>query len=94
MNKLTQEEFEKQVINKYHGKYSVIGKYIKWDVPIKLRCNSCGYVFERTPNNITAKNRSICCPSCESNKVSNVVVQGVNDLWTTDPEIAQYLEDP
>lgn len=90
---LTQEEFEKQVSEKYGEKYSVVGTYINWKTPIELRCNRCNTNFTRIPNNITTIRSNICCPVCDNKSVSNSVVVGINDLWTTHPDVASMLEN-
>lgn len=91
--RLTQEQFERQVEMKYNGKFSVLGQYINWKTKVEIRCNSCGHRFFRIPNNITSSNKTIRCPVCESKSVGNEVVVGKTDLWSTDPEIAALLED-
>lgn len=90
--KLTQEEFEYQVNVKYNGMFSIIGNYVDWKTPIDIKCNNCGNVFSRSPNSITAKNKNIRCPECESKYISNIT-NNKNDLWATHPDIAVLLED-
>ena len=90
---LTQEKFNNKIKEKYGDKYTVIGEYQKWDMPIKIKCNNCGYDFDRTPNSLTAKGRKTHCPRCEGKLTSSVVVEGITDLCSTDPDIADLLED-
>lgn len=91
--KLTQEEFVQKVNDKYNGKYEVVGEYIDAKTPIKIKHKSCGTVFSRVPNKITAKNRKCSCPVCDGYKAKKPLI-GVNDLWTTHPEIAKMLKNP
>ena len=90
--KTTQEEFVQKVNDKYNGKYAVVGKYVNAKTLIKLKHISCGTVFERTPNNITSKNKNIYCPVCDGYSGKKPLI-GINDLWTTHPEIAQMLKN-
>ena len=91
--KLTQDEFVQKVNDKYNGKFEVIGKYIDATTPIKIKHKSCGTVFPKTPNKITAKSRKCSCPVCDGYK-SKAPLIGINDLWTTHPEIAKLLKNP
>lgn len=92
--RLTQEEFEDQVYKKYNNKFSIVGNYINWKTPVKIKCNCCGHTFERTPNQITNKNKIIRCPVCEFKFCANEIVVGKTDLWTTDPDVAMLLDNP
>lgn len=90
--KLTQEEFEKKFYNIYQDKFIIKGNYINALTPVDICCNSCGYVFAQTPNHYDKKHTQ--CPICNQNGNTNLVIIGVNDMWTTYPEIAQWLSDP
>lgn len=90
--KITQEEFENRVYQKYDGKFSVVGEYVNWRTPIEIKCNQCNNNFTRISASITSGN--VCCPVCDSAKVTNSTIYNLTDLWGTDPEIANLLEDP
>lgn len=90
--KKTHEDFVQKLYTKYNNKYSVLDKYIDTKTKIRFVCNICGTIFERTPNAILSKNCH--CAICDSKKVTNNVIIGVNDLWTTRPDIATMLKNP
>jgi hypothetical protein len=90
--KLTQEEFVQKVNEKYNGKYEVVGEYIDARTPIKIKHTSCGTVFPRIPNNITAQGKNTYCPVCDGYSGKTPLV-GINDLWTTHPEVAKMLKN-
>lgn len=91
--KLTQDEFVQKVNDKYHGKYEVVGEYIDAQIPVEIKHVSCGTIFPRTPNSITAKGTNTYCPICDGYSGKKPLV-GINDLWTTHPEIAKMLKNP
>ena len=64
-NKKSQEEFEKQVNEKYEGKISVIGKYTGYYDPIELFCNIHNKPFTKGANCVT---QADCCPDCIKEK--------------------------
>lgn len=49
----------------------------------------CGHEFLSMPKNVI-KDYKISCPICSGRRV----VQGINDMWTTDPDIAELLLNP
>jgi Zn finger protein HypA/HybF involved in hydrogenase expression len=65
----------------------VLGDYINSKTPIKCKCKKCGYTWYPYPNNILYNHH---CPVC-SNKI---IVKGINDLWTTNSDIAKLLANP
>ena len=91
---VTQEIFENKIKETYNDLFIVVGKYISAKTPIDIRCNKCGCVFSRIPNNITGVNKSLKCPSCHSStNPSYKVVVGLNDMWTTRPDVALLLKN-
>lgn len=91
--RLTQEEFVQKVNDKYKGKYEVVGEYVDAQTPIEIKHRSCGTIFPRKPNKITAKGRNCKCPICYGYKFGTPQI-GINDLWTTHPEFAKLLKNP
>lgn len=51
---------------------------------------SKGHIFQSLPINAIGKEGRLCCPICSNRQV----LIGVNDMWTTSPELAKYLENP
>lgn len=51
---------------------------------------SKGHIFQSLPTNAISKDGRLCCPICSNMQV----LIGVNDMWTTSPELAKYLENP
>ncbi len=47
---LTHVEFVKRFNEKWNGEYSLIGTYIKSEVPILFKHNKCGRVYEKFPH--------------------------------------------
>lgn len=93
--KLTQEEFEQRVQDKYNGKYSVIGDYKKSTEKIALRCNQCGQEFTRVAADVIEVSGHTCCPVCDKNLITRSgVITGITDLWTTNPNVASMLKNP
>lgn len=52
----------------------------------ECKCNKCGYIFEANYSKLYKNG----CPCCSG----KIVVKGINDMWTTSPEIARLLLDP
>lgn len=48
-----------------------------------------GHIFNNKLKNMAKRNYK-CCPICNGNRV----VKGINDLWTTHPDIAKLLKNP
>lgn len=88
--KLTQEEFEEKFYKKYQGQYSVLGKYDGFDKPVKIKCLKCNYEFSQTPNHYDMGQTK--CPVCNKNGNTHITIIGVNDMWTTNKEVAKLLE--
>lgn len=58
----THSEFVSEV-NKYYGngEYTIIGKYVNSDTPVKIKHNKCGTIYESRPADLI---RGHGCPSC------------------------------
>lgn len=61
-----------------------IEKYKNRHTKILHKCLICNYTWSVKPSNLLS---SSGCPCCSH----KVVVKGINDLWTTDPDIAKLL---
>ena len=60
--KKTHEEFEKEVWKLTAGEYSVLSEYQSAFVKVKMRHNSCSYVFPIAPVSFTSQGKR--CPIC------------------------------
>ena len=81
----TQEEFIEK-LRKINDSLEVIGRYENSSIPVLIRCKKCGSVFKPIPSSVLSGSG---CPHCSNQKVSI----GLNDIWTTHPEIAKLLKD-
>lgn len=63
----THEEFIKDVFNAVGDEYSVIGVYKKTAEKLAMKHNTCGTIWEITPNNFLRGRR---CPSCSHFKTT------------------------
>lgn len=59
--KKTQEQFEKEVMEKTGGKFKVIGKYINADSNIAVKGIECGHEFEIRPCNLLKRKKCTKC---------------------------------
>ena len=84
---------------KRNGEYKVIGEYTKLRDKILIQHIKCGYEWEPRADSIL--NGCSGCPKCSNHKAgykhggnSTSIKIGLNDLWTTAPEFAKYLNNP
>ena len=49
-----------------------------------------GHIFHSFPTNAVNIDGRLCCPICSNRQV----LVGVNDMWTTSPQLAKYLDNP
>lgn len=55
-------------IEKYHSGFEVIDGWISNDGVVKIRCKTCGSVFDRSATMVRRKNKTILCHVCEEKK--------------------------
>jgi uncharacterized protein with PIN domain len=60
----TQEEFIKEVKERYGDEYTVLGQYIYTHTPIKLKHNVCGNIWDTTAPYDFLKPKANTCPKC------------------------------
>ena len=86
----TSDIFFKRSNEKYKNKFEFFGTYVDNDTPIKVKCKTCGCIFEKNPHVITNCPTLECpvCGYCPS------LFPYINDIWCTNPEIAKLLADP
>ena len=85
----TQEEFEKEFNNIFHGEYQVVGEYVGNKTPIDIK-HKCGYIFSRMPY-VTLKNKRCICPKCFPHMGTRETIPYVNDIYTTNKEVYNLL---
>lgn len=57
-----------------------------------LKCLNCQYIFTIGEDVLDNKKKKDNCPICGIGV--DIVIKGLNDLWTTDPELATWLLNP
>lgn len=65
-------------------------EYINSDTKILHQCTVCGYKWKVDTNSLINSHRG--CPMCKGG--TNTIIRGVNDMWTTNPELASLLANP
>ena len=65
----------------------IINRFIDHGKKYTIKCLTCGYKFERTETDVE---RGRGCPCCSG----RIVIPGINDMWTTNPGLANLLADP
>jgi very-short-patch-repair endonuclease len=81
--KKTQEEFKKEVKDKYGDEYTVLGQYTGGHNPIDLRHNKCGNIWGTTAPYDFLKPKSNTCPNCSHpsrRKSNSQFMKEVKDL--------------
>lgn len=88
MGKLTIEEYTRRLNQKYPNEYTILGDYLTIKDPIKIKHNKCGYIWSPPADSMFSKHKNnIICPLCNN----HVVIAGINDICTTNPELANLL---
>ena len=59
---LTEENFKKELKERYGNKFEFLGEFIKPSVPIKCKCNTCGHIWNKAPYELIV--RGTGCPKC------------------------------
>ena len=88
MIRKTHEQFMNE-LSKLDLEVEVLGTYIKAKEKIMCRCTKCNYVWDAYTSSLLSE---IGCPICSGK--TNLIFIGVNDMWTTAPEIAKLLANP
>ena len=63
----------------------IMSQYQNMRTKVHCKCKIDGYEWDALPTNLIDKESG--CPLC----AASVVVQGVNDIWTTNPEFGELL---
>jgi transcription elongation factor Elf1 len=88
LREYSHEEFINLLKEKKNNTLYPIEKYVGMNTRILFKCNKSYYI----PHVILHSHNNIGCIKCNNNFGKNVI-KGINDLWTTDPEIAELLLD-
>lgn len=80
----TNDEFVKEVLQRNKKIKKVIGNYIDAFSKVKVEYSPCGHVYEARACNLL---NGSGCPVCKG----KVVIEGINDLATTRPDLVCYL---
>lgn len=83
--KLTHNEFIKK-LHELTDDILVVGKYVDGKTPIECKCKICGGTWYPSPSNLINR-KQLGCAICTNHKVE----RGINDMWTTNPEMAKLL---
>lgn len=80
------DDFKKEISLLTDDEFEVIGEYVNNITPIEIKHKVCNHTFFKKPTHMKTTPK---CPICEG----TICIKGVNDLWTTHPEIASLLKD-
>lgn len=72
----THYEFVEEIDKKFTTKYEVIGQYIKANIKIEIKCNTCNNNWNITPNTLL---RGIVCPICNQSKGEFLISKYLTD---------------
>lgn len=81
------------IIHKEKGNLLILGQCYEYrkggcrNRAYKYKCLTCGNIDIVLEANISKDNKGYGCSCCSGQKV----VKGINDMWTTDPELASLL---
>ena len=82
-----QNQFEREILQCLPN-VKIISLYTgEWNC-IKCKCKIDGYEWETIPYRL--RKATVGCPVC----LNQVVLLGINDMWTTNPELAKLLANP
>lgn len=87
----TTESFAAKVKADTNGKFTLSSEYLGCRVPVVLTCNDCGTHKMIYPYNINRAENG--CHECIRISMIRPTV-GVDDLWTTRPDVASLLKNP
>lgn len=73
--RMTQEEFEKKVLEKLGSDYKVLGEYKNKDTKVLMKHFLCSNEFMKRPHDITSKGSG--CPYCNGNRLAKYTEQWV-----------------
>lgn len=72
--------------------FELLDTYQKFNIPVRIKCLRCDYIFKKTPNSFQGKNRNKCnCPKCDV--ITSRLIPGFNNLATKRPDISILLKN-
>lgn len=84
----THEMFVSEVNSRFPGLYEILTEYQNNSKKIKVKNLKCSHEFECSPRDLV--NGECKCLYCNGKRI----LVGFNDLWTVNPDIAKFLENP
>lgn len=98
--KLTHEKFLEKLLqkNKYYanGDIEIVGQYMGFREPIECHCNIHDINWESFPTDLCNDSGCFYCNGKKNSrkKWKREIIVGLNDMWTTRPDVASMLQDP
>ena len=83
----THKMFVSEINDKFQNRYEILSEYKGIHNRILVKSKECGHEFECNPRDLL--NGDCKCPYCNGKRI----LVGFNDLWTTNPDIARFLEN-
>lgn len=93
MTKLTHEEITNRMIDMCPN-IKMLSTYKNALTKTKYYCIKCNKSFEVTPNYFHSKLKYQCPHCLKEKRINKRAKRGINDLWTTNPDIAKNLLYP
>lgn len=91
--RLTQEEFENKFYNIFdEDEWRVIGTYKNNVTPIEIQHVPCGNIITRKSINLFS-HKTCFCPFCDPAKNTKPIINGINDIASTNPTLFSLLKD-
>lgn len=87
--KMTNDEYMEKLKDKNPTIIS-LEEFKGMEKKILHKCMVCNYEWKVIPASLVNAQRG--CPMCKGG--TNTVIVGINDMWTTNPELAKLLADP
>lgn len=72
----TKEEYNEKVREINKG-FEILENFSKKDIPIKCKCERCGYIFEKMPRDLL---NQISCSNCNMSKGEQIISTILNEL--------------
>lgn len=76
-NKMTTELFNNRILDRFKGRFLVLGEYVNKSERISIKCTNCETEFMTLPNSLLYENHSEWCPNCKTNKIKQDFVNKV-----------------
>ena len=90
--KYTNEDVTVYIKEHFDNNFVLCSDYVDIKSKLKIKCCRCDTMYDKTFDYI--KRKGLRCVNCDDRKTTGDTVVGVNDLWTTRPDVAALLKDP